>query len=218
MASDIQVLQGLDTVAYVRLKKNADKERGQLIPYQTSLDFDPQRDTDTTQTKMGGVPTTSSLETDLEIEFVHNISKVSDDLLTSLLKNEDVEIWIVYRKRRNAEGKYFAWYMQGIVSEDENENDPDDNSTRDVTFTIKGEPQRGWLTLPDEAEEELSYVFQGIGVVTSQDPTGQGTAYVDADAGTGSADYATPAVTGSEPQRSGSPATDDKAKSDSNKQ
>lgn len=186
MAQDIQVLQGLDTIAYVRLKKNAATETGQLIPYQTSLDFDPQRDTDTTQTKMGGVPTTSSLETDLEIEFVNNISKVSDDLMTSLLENEDIEVWIVYRKRKNAEGKYFAWYMQGIVSEDENENDPDDNSTRDVTFTIKGEPQRGWLTLPDEAEEELAYVFQGIGAISDSDKTGGGAAYVDSDAGVGS--------------------------------
>ena len=46
--NDIQYLQGIDTVAYVRLLENAAKERGQLIPYQTSLDFDPQRDTDTT--------------------------------------------------------------------------------------------------------------------------------------------------------------------------
>lgn len=186
--NDIQYLQGIDTVAYVRLLENAAKERGQLIPYQTSLDFDPQRDTDTTQTKQGGVPTTSSLETDLEIEFVHNISKVSDDLMTSLLKNKDIEVWIVYRKRRNPQGQYFAWYMRGIVSEDENENDPDDNSTRDVTFTIKGEPQRGWLTLPDDAEEELSYVFQGIGQVTEQDKTGGGTAFTAEDAGKGSAD------------------------------
>lgn len=184
--NDIQYLQGIDTVAYVRLLENAAKERGQLIPYQTSLDFDPQRDTDTTQTKQGGVPTTSSLETDLEIEFVHNISKVSDDLMTSLLKNKDIEVWIVYRKRRNPQGQYFAWYMRGIVSEDENENDPDDNSTRDVTFTIKGEPQRGWLTLPDDAEEELSYVFQGIGQVTEQDETGGGTAFTAEDAGKGS--------------------------------
>lgn len=184
--NDIQYLQGIDTVAYVRLLENAAKERGQLIPYQTSLDFDPQRDTDTTQTKQGGVPTTSSLETDLEIEFVHNISKVSDDLMTSLLKNKDIEVWIVYRKRRNAQGQYYAWYMRGIVSEDENENDPDDNSTRDVTFTIKGEPQRGWLTLPDDAEEELSYVFQGIGQVTEQDKTGGGTAFTAEDAGKGS--------------------------------
>ncbi|MCD7130553.1 phage major tail protein, TP901-1 family [Limosilactobacillus agrestis] len=184
--NDIQYLQGIDTVAYVRLLENAAKERGQLIPYQTSLDFDPQRDTDTTQTKQGGVPTTSSLETDLEIEFVHNISKVSDDLMTSLLKNKDIEVWIVYRKRRNSQGQYYAWYMRGIVSEDENENDPDDNSTRDVTFTIKGEPQRGWLTLPDDAEEELSYVFQGIGQVTEQDKTGGGTAFTVEDAGKGS--------------------------------
>lgn len=191
--NNIQYLQGIDTVAYVRLLENAAKERGQLIPYQTSLDFDPQRDTDTTQTKQGGVPTTSSLETDLEIEFVHNISKVSDDLMTSLLKNKDIEVWIVYRKRRNEQGQYFAWYMRGIVSEDENENDPDDNSTRDVTFTIKGEPQRGWLTLPDDAEEELSYVFQGIGQVTEQDKNGGGTTFVDGDVGKGNADGNAPA-------------------------
>jgi TP901-1 family phage major tail protein len=191
MANDIQYLQGIDTLAYVRLLENASKERGQLIPYQTSLDFDPQRDTDTTQTKSGGVPTTSSLETDLEVEFVHNISKVSDDLLTSLLENKKVEIWIVYRKRINSEGKVYAIYMRGTVSEDENENDPDDNATRDVTFTIEGDPQRGWMELPDEAKEELAYTFQGIGVVSDSDKTGGGVAYKDADAGTGSTDAPT---------------------------
>lgn len=191
--NDIQYLQGIDTLGYVRLLENATKESGQLIPYQTSLDFDPQRDTDTTQTKSGGVPTTSSLETDLEIEFVHNISKISDDLMTSLLENKKVEVWIVYRGRRNSEGKYFAYYMRGVASEDENENDPDDNATRDVTFTIEGDPQRGWLTLPDEAEEELAYVFQGLGEVTDSDKTGGGTAYTDADAGKGNTDGAAPA-------------------------
>lgn len=190
--NDIQYLQGIDTLAYVRLLRNAAKERGQLIPYQTSLDFDPQRDTDTTQTKSGVVPTTASLETDLEVEFVHNISKVSDDLLTSLLENEEVEVWIVYRKRRNSDGKYYAIYMRGTVSEDENENDPDDNATRDVTFTIKGDPQRGWLELPDDAKEEMDYVFQGLGQVTESDKTGGGTAFVEDDAGKGNADGTAP--------------------------
>lgn len=46
MASEIQTLQGLDTLAYVRLLKNAGKEEAQLIPYQTSLTFDPQRKSD----------------------------------------------------------------------------------------------------------------------------------------------------------------------------
>ncbi|MDK6322198.1 phage tail tube protein, partial [Klebsiella pneumoniae] len=77
-----------------------------------SLSFDPQRDIDTTKTKSGNVPTSSSLETDLEVEFVNNISKVSDDLYDSLIKSKKIEAWIIHRKRKNSEGKYFAWYMR----------------------------------------------------------------------------------------------------------
>lgn len=163
--SEIQTLQGLDTLAYVRLLKNAGKEEAQLIPYQTSLAFDPQRDSDSTATKSGNVATTSSLETEFEVEFINNISKISDDLYESLIKNEKTEAWIVNRKRINKDGKYFAWYMRGTVTEDENDNDADDASTRDATFTIDGTPQRGWLELPDAAKEELAYVFRGIGKV-----------------------------------------------------
>lgn len=184
-----QILQGMDTVAYFRLLENAATEKGQLIPYQTSLSFDPQRDSDTTKTKDGGVPTSSSLETEVEVEFVNNISKVADQIYDALLDNEDVEVWIMQRKRKNSEGKYFAWYMQGTVSEDSNDNDADDNSTRDVTFTVNGTPKRGWMTLPSEAQAELDYVFRGIDTVTvakNDGSDGDGKAYVPGDAGTGS--------------------------------
>lgn len=190
--NDIQYLQGIDTLAYVRLLENAHKENGQLIPYQTSLSFDPQRDSDSNATKSGNVSTSSSLETDFEVEFVNNISKVSDDIYESLFKNKKIEAWIVYRKRRNEKGQYFAWYMRGTVTEDSSDNDPDDNSTRDVTFTIDGTPQRGWLTLPDEAEEELAYVFRGIGMIeegAKEDGTaGNGTPWKDEDRGVGAID------------------------------
>lgn len=182
-----QILQGMDTLAYIRLLKNAATEEGQLIPYQTSLSFDPQRDSDTTKTKDGAVGTSSSLETKIEVEFVNNISKVSDDLYNALIKNEKVEIWIVNISRKNSEGKVFSWYAQGSVTEDSSDNDPDDNSTRDVTFSVDGEPQRGWLELPASAKEELAYVFRGLGVVSSTDTTGKGTAWTDTDRGTGSA-------------------------------
>lgn len=183
---EVQVLQGIDTLLYARLLENADKESGQLIPYQTSLSFDPQRDSDSTATKSGNVATTSSLETDLEAEFIDNISKISDDLYTSLFKNKKVELWIVKRKRINDKGQYFAWYMRGTVTEDSNDNDPDDNSTRDVTFTIDGTPKRGWLTLPEDAQEEIDYVFRGIGQLSSADGDGEGTAWKEEEAGTGS--------------------------------
>lgn len=186
MTDEIQVLQGIDTLLFARLLENAGKEEGSLIPYQTSLSFDPQRDSDSTATKSGNVATTSSLETDLEVEFVNNISKISDDLYTSLFKNKKVETWIVYRKRKNAAGKYCAIYMRGTVTEDSNDNDPDDNSTRDVTFTIDGTPKFGWLTLPAKAQAEVDYIFRGLGTVNSSDETGGGTEWQDSDSGTGS--------------------------------
>jgi TP901-1 family phage major tail protein len=187
--SKTQVLQGMDTVAYFRLLEKAATEKGQLIPYQTSLSFDPQRDVDTTKTKDGGVTTSSSLETEVEVEFVNNISKVSDEIYDALMDNKNVEVWIMHRKRKNSEGKYFAWYMQGTVSEDSNDNDADDNATRDVTFTITGTPKRGWLTLPSDTQAELDYVFRGLDTVTAakNDGTdGQGKAYASSDAGMGS--------------------------------
>lgn len=163
--TDAAFLQGYDTLAFIRKLKDAGTTRGELIPYQTSLSFDPQRDVDTNQTKSGVVPTTSALETDFEVEFINNISKVGDWIYDSLMDEEELEVWVVYRKRVNSDGKRFAWYMRGKVTEDSNDNDPDDNSTRDATFTISGKPQRGWLTLPDEVEEEIAYVFRGLGVI-----------------------------------------------------
>lgn len=192
--NEIETLDGIDTLLYVRLLDKSKTERGQLIPFQTSLSFDPQRDSDSTATKSGNVATTSSLETDLEVEFINNISKVSDDLYTSLIDDKKIEAWIVYRKRINEQGKYYAWYMRGAVTEDSSDNDPDDKATRDVTFTIDGEPQRGWLELPADAQEEINYVFKGLGVITDDDQNGEGTEWDTEDRGTGSAENEQPAA------------------------
>ena len=184
---EIQVLQGMNALMYIRLLKNADKEEGQLVPMQTSLTFDPQRKSDSTATKSGNVATTSSIETKLKTEFIDNISKVSDDLYESLIKNERIEVWKINRDRINDKGQYFAWYMRGFVTEDSNDNDADDNSTREVDFTVDGTPKRGWLTLPETAQEELDYVFRGLGTSTTLDATGKGTSFVDdTDRGSGS--------------------------------
>lgn len=187
--TEIPALQGIDVVLFARKLSEAGKVAGQLIPYQTSLSFDPQRDSDTNPTKSGSVGTSSSIETDLEVEFINNWSKIADQLLDSLFNDEKMEFWIVYRKRRNKDGKYYAIYMRGTVNEDETDGDPDDTSNRDTSITVDGTPQRGWTDLPDEAQEELDYVFRGVGVVTTakDDGTdGGGAAWTDADAGTGS--------------------------------
>lgn len=187
-------LQGLDTLLFIRKLSRASKEPAHLLPYQTSLKFDPQRDVDTTQTKSGVVPTSSALETDLETEFINHISEAADMLYDSLLDGDQLEAWVVYRKRINSDGKRYAFYMRVTVTEDENDNDPDDNSTRDTTFTVSGTPRRGWVTLPDDIEAELAYVFRGLGVVegTPKDDgtDGDGQAWKPADAGKGNTEEA----------------------------
>lgn len=163
--TDLEKIQGVNVVVYARKLSEAAKVAGQLIPYQTSLNIDPQRDSDKKKTKSGTVTTTSSLETDFKFEFVNNWSKIADQLLDSIFDNEEMEFWAVNRQRKNSEGQYYALYLRGKVTEDSNDNDPDDVSSRETTITVDYGPVRGWVTLSEEQEAELAYIFRGVGAI-----------------------------------------------------
>lgn len=165
MANDLEQIQGVNVVVYARKLAEAAKVAGQLIPYQTSLNIDPQRDSDKKKTKSGTVTTTSSLETDFKFEFVNNWSKIADQLLDSIFDNEEMEFWAVNRQRKNADGQYYALYLRGKVTEDSNDNDPDDVSSRETTITVDYGPVRGWVTLSEDQEAELAYIFRGVGAI-----------------------------------------------------
>lgn len=174
MANDLEQIQGVNVVVYARKLAEAAKVAGQLIPYQTSLNIDPQRDSDKKKTKSGTVTTTSSLETDFKFEFVNNWSKIADQLLDSIFDNEEMEFWAVNRQRKNSEGQYYALYLRGKVTEDSNDNDPDDVSSRETTITVDYGPVRGWVTLSDEQEAELAFIFRGVGAIEGS-PKNDGT-------------------------------------------
>lgn len=186
--NELAKLQGIDTVAYVRPMKNAATESGKLVPFQTGLSFDPSRDSDSTATKDGAVSSSSSVKTDLEVDFINNTSAIADAMYDSLFDGEALEVWILNRKRKNAQGQYFAWYMRATVSEDSNDNDPDDLSTREVSFAVDGTPKRGWVTLDADAQEELDYVFRGLAPATDNAANGNGVAWGASDAGVNTGD------------------------------
>lgn len=163
--TDLEKIQGVNVVVYARKLAEAAKVAGQLIPYQTSLNIDPQRDSDKKKTNSGTVTTTSSLETDFKFEFVNNWSKIADQLLDSIFDNEEMEFWAVNRQRKNADGQYYALYLRGKVTEDSNDNDPDDVSSRETTITVDYGPVRGWVTLSEDQEAELAYIFRGVGAI-----------------------------------------------------
>lgn len=172
--TDVEQIQGVNVIVYARKLAEAAKVAGQLIPYQTSLNIDPQRDSDKKKTKSGTVTTTSSLETDFKFEFVNNWSKIADQLLDSIFDNEEMEFWAVNRQRKNSEGQYYALYLRGKVTEDSNDNDSDDVSSRETTITVDYGPVRGWVTLSEEQEAELAYIFRGVGAIEGS-PKNDGT-------------------------------------------
>ena len=112
----LSTLKGVNAVAFARKLNDASTKEAELIPWQTSLSFDPSRDSDSTVTKDGNVNTQSSVSTDLEAEFINNTSAIADSFYDSLLDGDKIEFWIVHKDRKNADGKYFSWYMQTSVS------------------------------------------------------------------------------------------------------
>ena len=53
MANELKVLEGMDVVALARKHSDQATVNGQVIPWQTSLSFDPSVDSDSTVTKDG---------------------------------------------------------------------------------------------------------------------------------------------------------------------
>lgn len=185
MKKSKDAIMGIDNIGFFRLLSEDHKMPAQLIPHQTSFDFDMSRDADSTATKDGSIAVPAGLETELTNEFIDAISYTSDAIATAILNGEQVEIWMVNRRRKNTQGKYFGWYIRGYVTEDSGSNDADDASTREITFNATGAPKRGWVTLTKEMEEEIDFGFRGLAAITDDDATGDGTAWTKEDTGTG---------------------------------
>lgn len=184
MAETFTKLNGKSAVLMVRKLSDAAVMPAQLIPYQTSLTFDPSVDSDTTATKSGTLASSSSVETDLEFEFTNNNHFMADELRHALFNGEKMEMWVINKDRLklNADGttkSAYAWYMRGNVQEDSNDNDADDLSTRDVTFTVDGTPTNGWVTMTGENQEAFDYIFRGIDIAKGEDDKAGGVDYDD---------------------------------------
>lgn len=183
----VQLLQGKNEVFFVRLLKNASTEAAMLIPYLTSGSVNQSRSTTNTETKSGTVHAVGSLTTTMSANFEDAISKVGDEIREAITKAAKIEVWEV-RLDRVKGGKNWARYAQGYVTQDNGTNAPNAVSTRAVTFTIEGEPQEGWTAVPEESQQEINYVFKGLGVSDA------GEAWTDGDVGAGSNDGSTSTV------------------------
>lgn len=184
----VQLLQGKNEIFFVRALKDAKTKPATMIPYLTSGTVNQSRSTTNTETKSGTVHSVGSLTTTMSANFEDAIAEVADEIREAITKAEKIEVWEV-RLDRVKDGKYWARYAQGYVTQDNSTNAPNAVATRAVTFTVEGEPKEGWTTMPDGAQEEIDYVFKGLGVLSSDDDKGGGIEWNEAsDKGAGTND------------------------------
>jgi len=178
----LKALQGKNAVLMARPLEKDHEMEAQLIPYQTGVSFDPSTKSDNTATKDGPVNSKSSVETDAGVKFINNNSWIADKLRHSLFDGKTIELWIINqdRLRLNADGstnEAYMYYMRGNVSEDSNDNDADDLSTREISFSIDSTPVDGWGKLSETQRRDFDYVFRGVNKITDEDPNGGGVGY-----------------------------------------
>ncbi|MEJ6348783.1 phage major tail protein, TP901-1 family [Holzapfeliella sp. He02] len=168
-----QTISGYDVVAFI---KKADAPKGtvaKLVPYQTSDTFNLKRDSDTTKTKTGNQSKKGTLETEFSLEMLNNDSQQAKEFRDSVVNDEILDVWRVYRKVKNDKGNFKAYYFQVKVTEDNESNPVDDDSTRSLSFSVITDPLEGYLPLPDEAKEAMNFVFKGLDDTKLDPETGE---------------------------------------------
>ena len=189
-------LKGVNTVVAVRRLTEAGTSKGYVIPFQTDGDFTLSRDSDSDTTKSGTITSAKGLEVDFTFTTYDSDDPVLDVLADSLRHQTTLEFWLVKLDRKNSKGQVYADYMQGVISKDDQSSDPEKASERKWETAIDGEPQSGYTTLPADITSELSYIFRGLDVFSSEN-NGNGEAY-------DMSKIATPQPTTSSSQASGS--------------
>lgn len=174
MANEFTATQGMDKILFLRKLADAAVKDAMRLSLQTTHTLTVSSDSDSTATKDGNVNTISPAETELEVENLASADETNELLWDSVENHEKVEAWEVDLSRKNAAGQYYAKYMQGVVNEMESDNDADDNSTGDASFSIDGVPQRGWVTLTEDTKAALAYAFRGLKALTEDDATNGG--------------------------------------------
>lgn len=169
-----EVINGYDVVVFMRPLKDTKTSKGKLVPYQTTESFNLKRESNSTKTKTGNINSKGALEAEFSMEMTNNAGAIANAFQDAIYNGETLEIWRVYRNTKNDKGEVLAWYFQVDVTEDNQENNSDDLSSRSLSFAVNGTPKKDYLKLPNEAQEAIDYVFKGLDEDTTTTTQGAG--------------------------------------------
>lgn len=172
----VESIQGKRVLDFIRKKSAQSTHAAYPLPLVTGADFDLQRDTDTKTTKDGEVVSIGNLTAEPKITLNDSDSDIVKVMEDSIFEQEELEYWHVFLDKKNATGKYYAYYMLVEVTEDSQSSDADDVATREFTLTVKSKVARGYTELPGGMKELVEFVFKGLKPVAEGDTTGGGEA------------------------------------------
>lgn len=163
----MEAIQGKKLILLFRALKDASTQKGLKLAFQTEHSVDSSLNSDTTITKDGSITTGTSVEE--EIPFTCIMGRDDDTakmLKKAHRKGEVVEMWEVDITEKDSEGKYPAEYRQGLITSYSKTANAEDLIELSCTFKVNGTAQEGLVTLTEEQEEVVQYVFRDTEIVT----------------------------------------------------
>lgn len=173
MTDTFQADHNLD---YVRLLDEAPTKEASLVLNVTGSTYDPSRKTSSTDTKSGTISSVGEISVKDDLDAIDGPFEANRILEESMYAKRPIERWHVNYDYKNSDGKYYAVYEQGIVTEVSQSGNAGSNLTKKYTITVNGTPQRGWLTLSKAMSDQANYIFKGVDKDDGSD-NGGGTAY-----------------------------------------
>ncbi len=157
-------LKGVNTVVAVRRLSEAKTKAAYVLPFQTDGDYSRSRDTDSNTTKSGTLSSSKGLKTELSFTVYDSDDPVLEVLSDSMDNGTTLEFWRIKLDKKNEKGWFYADYMRGEISKDDQSSDPEKDAERKFEVNVSGKAQSGYTDLPHDVKEELSYVFRGAGI------------------------------------------------------
>lgn len=157
-----KAIMGKEKVLYFRKKGSA--EAGFLV-LQTEHAIAASRESESTFTKFGNVPISSSLEEEVTMSALQATEDPYFEVLGDAVYDDyEMEVWEVNMNKGVTEvdvTKYEAEYRQGKITSWER-TAGEEAATVEGTFITNGKRQKGLVTLSADQLDELQYVFHDM--------------------------------------------------------
>lgn len=159
----VDTVHGKDKFLLFRKYKDANVKGASKLALQTSHELSFENDNEVRQTKDGGKVVKGATTYTLNITAISSRDEVNIMLEEAAENNERIEVWEVdYGAGKNEEGKYKSRYLQGYLNNWGLPADADETTELETEVIVEGTPQKGYVTLSEEHENQIMYAHRDL--------------------------------------------------------